>query len=621
MKHSSQLTPSGQDYKALHGQAVRHLQAGQMDQGIALLHKACELNPGSADIHKDLGTAYWQAGQPETAQKHYEKAAKLAPKNAAVLNGLAAFLIEQGSASKAQNFLRRALKIEPRNPEIQNNLGVACHKTGKLPESEECFRSAIQLNPNWANPYFGLGRLLREQKRNEEADQALRQALKINPGHALAWDELGALMLEMQALDDARKCYENVVKYYPQYEPGWLKLLRVVEQKGDLEDAQEFIQKAYSLFPNNLGLIQAEAKIARRQGKLDHAVEILEKTLPTLKQDSYKNAGIFFELGLLYDRTDKVDKAFEAFETANTLFLKKPTVEECDFDFIPDIIKSFKECFIPSWVESWSSPPEYRADQPAPVFLVGFPRSGTTLLEQVLNSHPDVIACEERPVVETIYRDMEERFGKKFPENLNTLTPEDIEHYRDMFFDIHEKYGTDFSQKPVFVDKMPVNMIFAGLIYRMFPNCKFILAIRHPCDCALSCFMQEFEANNAMIHFTRLSETARMYDQYFDLWQHFSNVLPLQVYTHRYEDLVGNFQPSVKALLQFLGVDWDDAVLEYDKTARESQGVHTPSYHQVTEKIYTRASGRWLRYHEHIEPVLDVLAPWAEHFGYAVKEK
>lgn len=165
---------------------------------------------------------------------------------------------------------------------------------------------------------------------------------------------------------------------------------------------------------------------------------------------------------------------------------------------------------------------------------------------------------------------------------------------------------------------MPLNMTDAGFIHRLFPEAKFIFALRHPCDSVLSCFMQAFAPNEAMIEFADLRSGAEFYDCSLRVWEHFRSVLPLNVHVIKYEDVVGNFGPAIGSFLDFLGVEWEDGVQDHDRTARERAQTRTPSYSQVTEKIYTTSTGRWRAYRKHLEPILPLLCPWAQKYGYEI---
>jgi hypothetical protein len=171
------------------------------------------------------------------------------------------------------------------------------------------------------------------------------------------------------------------------------------------------------------------------------------------------------------------------------------------------------------------------------------------------------------------------------------------------------------------VDKLPLNILGAPLIHRLFPDARLIFAERHPCDVVLSCFMQNFELNPAMANFLDLGDAARLYDLVLSFWRRSRQILPLEVHTVRYEALVESKEDAMRPLLQFLGLAWDDEVVEHQRTAAKRGAISTPSYAQVAQPIYRRASGRWLRYRTEMEDVLPILAPWAEWLGYGTLEE
>ena len=166
------------------------------------------------------------------------------------------------------------------------------------------------------------------------------------------------------------------------------------------------------------------------------------------------------------------------------------------------------------------------------------------------------------------------------------------------------------------IDKFPLMTLRAAHIHRAFPDAKFIFALRHPCDVVLSCYMQNFMVTSAMSSFLTLENSAKLYDSAMTFWECAREVMPLDVHTVRYEDMVQDLEGELRPLIAFLGLEWDDALLDHQKTARDRGYIRTPSYAQVTEKVYTRSSGRWEAYRQHLEPILPVLAPWIEKFGY-----
>ncbi len=249
-----------------------------------------------------------------------------------------------------------------------------------------------------------------------------------------------------------------------------------------------------------------------------------------------------------------------------------------------------------------------------PIFLIGFPRSGTTLLDQILDSHPALQVIEEQALIENIYRNLAQT-AAGYPAALATLDTDQIRKLRQQYFDHAARY-LEAGAGTHFIDKLPLNTADIGLIARLFPEARIILALRHPCDVCLSCFMQAFAPNDAMANFYTIEDTARLYAEVMGLWQHYESLLPLNYHRVKYEDIVADFAGETRRLLNFLGLDWDARVLEYNRHARARKHINTPSYNQVTEEIYTRARYRWQRYDEQLRPVMPMLAPFIDYFGY-----
>jgi tetratricopeptide (TPR) repeat protein len=606
--------PSQQnDPVSLHKQAIQYLQKGQFDQGIKLLKDALELNPRSSDLHKDLGTAYWQKGEPEKAEQHYEKSLKLSPKNAQVLNNYGGFLISNDRIKKAEKLLKKAVEIDPNNPEIMNNLGMVYYQQKKLGLAGQFFENAAKSAPNWANPYYNLGLVFKDLEEFEKADIALRKALSLNNRHALAWLELGHIMDIGKDLESTIKCYENSVRYYPLNETAWTSLVGALEKAGELERADDLIQTA----KNNFGkkhpvLILAEAKIQRRNGNVNKAIELLISTLEILNPNSYKNASIYYELGTLYDKAKKYELAFEQFKKANELRKLHPGLSSFSYEDYPNKI----ELMINISNNITSQPSQQSVDDyPDPVFLIGFPRSGTTLLEQILKSHKNTSLGEEIGAIDNLYLYCLHKYGQDYFKDIHNLSKDTLSELRANYFTSMKEQKLDVKDK-VLIDKMPLNMTYTPLINLIFPNSKFILALRHPYDCVLSCFMQNFAFNESLIHFLDLENAANLYDGVFTAWRIFNKNHNLNVHHHFYEDLIQDFRPTIQSLLEFIELEWNDSILEYDKTAKTGQGVYTPSYDQVTEKIYTHSSGRWKNYINQLEPTMVKLSPWIEYFDY-----
>ena len=482
--------------------------------------------------------------------------------------------------------------------------GCSLLEKGDLQEAERFLSQAVRLAPSSPAAHAGLGRLLQRTRRPALAEKAYRHALQLRPDYAHAWGELGNLFKEHRRVKEAVDCFRRATSLDSAVRAPWIGLLQVLEWANRHDEVEAVLAAAKKALPPSAPLLVAEARFLRHRSKAAEAISLLEGFLDTC-ETSPQNADLFFELGDLYDLVDVPDKAFGSFARAHGCRLTGAAYNNDQFS---GVIARLRTGFTPAMCGEDSE--QRQPSSLSPVFLVGFPRSGTTLLDQILSSHPDVGVAEE---IRAVNKMVQHLASGGYPESLERLRERDILELREIYFSEHRKY-MDIGSRKIFVDKMPLNLVHAGLIRRVFPGARFILALRHPCDAVLSCFMRKFSLRGATV----LGDLAQSYSEIFDLWQHYRDILDLTVHEVRYEDVVADFRATVSGLLDFLGLEWNDAVLEFDKTARAKGHIFTPSYHQVTQKIYTRASGRWLRYRQHLEPVLPVLAPWAHRYGYAM---
>lgn len=621
--------------EALRRQAMQALTAGKLAEGMALLEKALEKSPSSPDICNDLARAHLRNGDAARAEQYLIRATQLAPADPFFLNSYGVFLLSEARLDDAAPVLERALAVKPGHHEIANNLGLLHHQRGDLKMAEEFFLQAIRSNPSWPGGYGNLGNLMRDLKQNDRAEKAYREALRLAPGNIGGWHALAEFLRGIGKYEEAVACLRRIMSQAPFNEKAWLPIVELQETMNKLDDAAETLKDIKARFPNSTAAAIIEGRLLRRQGKTEEAVARLE-SLGTLAENSLHYIPLQFELGQAYERAGDADKAFACFSRAKSAQAKSAEAQKLDKDQYINTIACIRQEFTPAIAKAITSAPA-TAKSPAPVFLVGFPRSGTTLLDQILSSHPRIFVAEEEPVMNQLTMHLVRKFGGKPPSGAQTrggvpdwllnnpcypacladLKDGDIAELREIFFKGH---GAEARMEDgrIFIDKLPLNIRHAGFIRRVFPDAKFILALRHPCDSVLSCFMQQFRLNPAMMPFLDINSGARLYDEVFSLWDHYTQLLPLKTHTIRYEDVVADFRPAVSSLLEYLGVEWNDAVLEYDKTARE-RNINTPSYHQVTEKIYTRASGRWQRYRQHLQPILDILEPHAKKHGYSME--
>lgn len=457
--------------------------------------------------------------------------------------------------------------------------------------------------------YAGLGQL-------DDAVDSYHLALEISPAVAESHFHLGNALAARGDRLDALEAFQRAVQLKPDFVEAHGNVCRELERAHRIEELRQALAEAQRLCtPNHPVLQLRRAELARHDGDMATARRILEAQRNSPADPDVLEAGAYL-LAEVCDRMEDADAAFGAATLANQHSAAVNAARQISPAAYLDQISALRAQFTEDWVARWQQPAVTDAISD-PVFLVGFPRSGTTLLDSVLRSHPAIDVVEEQPMVSKLERAVSELPGG-YPGALADLTAAQLTQLRAVYFTELARHRDPESKAGVVVDKLPLNLVHAGLLQRVFPAARFVFALRHPCDSVLSCYLRAFELNEGMVNFLQLEDAAELYDRTMLLWQQYGQVLPLNGYTVRYEALIDSLQDTMTPLLRFLGLDWDPAMNEYAATARSRTDIQTPSYHQVTEAIYTRARYRWQRYNEHLTPVLPLLTRWARHWGYDV---
>ncbi len=515
---------------------------------------------------------------------------------------------------KHRKLARKVTQRErPQSAAALNDRGVQRYKAHDLREAAACFKQAIQSDPSNALAYTNLGLVHWELTSRDEAIRCYRTAVALDSGLVTARVNLGSALVRLGAVAEAMEQFRVALEREPENLTARTCLADACDKLSRLDEAYRHCRIALASNPEHVGAKVILATVYRRQGRVDDAIHLLAGATPP-EDDAVLGYSVQFELGKLYDARGEYPRAFHHFAEGNRILeLVQRSRGACAQDFLQKV-QRHREVYSAEWVASWSDATPTRATR-TPVFLVGFPRSGTTLLDQILDSHPAICVLEEKPILDWLQAILDE-LPQHYPEMLASLRDDDVDELRRLYFHRLREYGEPDSAA-LLIDKLPMNIIHAGLIVRMFPEAKFILALRHPCDVCLSCFMQPFEANHAMANFCSLGDAVRLYDSVMGLWRQYVDLLPIDHYTIKYESLVADFDQEVGRLLSFLGAEWDDAVKDFSEHARSRPGrVSTPSYSQVTEPIHARAVNRWSRYRTQLSPHLSRLASHIRHLGY-----
>lgn len=559
----------------------------------------------------EAAIAHFEAGRFEAAAAVCREVLTAEPAHPHALHMLAILRAEQGHTEEGLAFLQRALATGVIHPAMQHMHGKLLMRLNRNAEATESLKRSLQIDPDQPQVVQLLGVALSRLERHTEAEQVLQQALTFWPDDARLLDALGAAYMAAGRYAEACEPLERAIAADADFPEVYGNLAVVYEQSNRPEDAERLAAAGFARWPEHSTLRLIAARLARHAG--DYAAA--QEQLLTLQAMSNLSAplqrDIEFELGWCADGLGDTDAAFQFFGAAKLRAeaLAAPSAE----------LKAIYPRQLEGLMRLYSGPALpvatlSRAAQPPPAFLLGFPRSGTTLLDTMLDAHGGFKVMEEQPSIQAML-DAYLAAGFSYPADLLRLTPEAGRDMREAYFRISREAGWDGS-RPL-LDKSPFAAAHVGLLQRIFPGAPLVFLARHPCDVVLSCFMNNFQFNSGTVHFVRLDTTVRLYCDAMALWLLYRERLPLNHIMLRYEDLVTQPEVELRRLLEFLGAPWSAAVLDHASHALKRGRIPTPSYRQVSQPLYQSARDRWRRYAAYLEPHLPALMPYIRAFGYA----
>jgi len=643
------LASHGDDAEALHLLGVLLAQRGELDEARDLIERAAALDAQCAAMRVHLGNVRMLLGRRSEAIDAYRAATVLEPANASGWSNLALTLHGEGDVAGAIDACRQGLTAKPPDPETlaslartlracgarqeaestcrevlalapghvdtRQTLGLLLLDGGEFAEALECFRIVVDAQPE--NP-FGHTWLGDALERNGDVDAAIAactKAVEMAPAEPEVHAGLAGVLWRTRRLDAAVREFRRAVELDPARLEPRANFAALLERMSRLEEAATEANAGLSHHPDDPYLNLPAARCARRSGDREAALRRLEavdaSTAPLDMQ-----AQIRYALGQLHDALGDVAPAFEAFREANALAAASPQARDVSKTRYLDEVAA--TCAIVPRLPAVANLESAPAAEDSPAFLGGFPRSGTTLSDQILDSHPLGRTLSEKPAMDEVV-DRLAGSAAGYPAALEIASPGEVQALRGAYDTVVSSF-VQVAPGELLVDRYPLNLVRLPTIWRLFPRARIVLALRHPCDVVLSCYMQHFALNDAMASFLDLEDGARLYNAVMGLWRTCTEHLEIDVHVLRYESLVEDFDNEVRALLAFLGLPWSDRVLGFAEHARARGDINTPSYHQVTRGIYADARERWRRYAEPLAPVLPLLAPWVEYFGYSLDQ-
>lgn len=564
-----------------------HGQLGEFAAAEKCWKKVVKLEPDHPAALYHLGLTYQSQGKTVDAIESYRKALKLQPGMFEALNNLGALLRSLNRLDEALELLQHASRLQPTNPVILNNLGLALKDKGRLDDAVGRYESAIQAQPAYPEAHFNLGNIQQLQGKTQEAKISYQRALTYQANFPMALINLGKILLSEGNSADALQYFQRALQIQPGSTDALTAIADVHEKLGDFENAYAQLQAVMDQGVQPANAAVTYATVCRRLGRHAEAIARLEPLTAQAGLPSTLRQELHFKLGDLYDDQAQYDEAFRHYQQANRLS-PFPFDEQAAYLQFQSLNDTFNADTLPAMARA-------RNASERPLFIVGMPRSGTSLVEQILASHPDVYGGGELDQMGDLLNSFPKRFGQPYPYAMSRLGADDLDSLAEVYLD---RLATLSPEAKRVTDKMPHNFLHLGLIARLFPRARVIHCQREPMDTCLSIYFHNFNANHP--YASDLTRLGGYYRRYQGLMQHWKQSLDIPILDVQYETLVTDQEAESRRLIAFCGLEWDDCCLRYHESKRR---VNTPSYDQVRQPMYRSSIGRWQAYARNLDPL------------------
>ncbi len=584
------LAEAPQHPHALHLLGVLAHQRGQHSEARTLIEQALAAHGPHPVFYSNLATVCLALGLLEQAEAHCRTALRLKPDLADAHTNLAAILERQGQRAAAENARRQALYHQSLPPDNRAQL-----------------EEAVRREPQNAGAQLELGTALLARGQAEQALAPLREAVRLKPDFVAAHHNLGSALTAVNQLDEAMACFRMALRLEPRNSAVRQNLAATLVFQGRTAEALAELEEALRLDPEQAHVIFMLSKVAVG-GHYRFADEEVRRIAALAERGSVPmvdRSQLHLALALWFDQTGATDAAFEHALRGKALCAEVERAQGVAYD--PALHERYADrliaTFTPAYFERVRS---LGVSSDLPIFVVGMMRSGTTLAEQILASHPQVYGAGELADMGLLAGSLPRRLGAMddYPECVARLDARTVNEVAAAYLQVLQKHavsGRHVSPARV-VDKMPLNFLGLGLIATLFPRARIVHCRRDPLDTCLSCFLRNFSTSFAFNY--DLAHLGAYYRQYERLMAHWRAVLPVPIFELPYEDMTADPETLSRRLVAFCGLDWDDRCRRFHETDRP---VRTASMLQVRQPIYRGAVGRWRRYEKHLQPLIEAL--------------
>ena len=590
--------PSPKHLAQVFREAVAFQRTGRLDEAAQRYRTILASDPKQFETLHLFGVLHAQRGKLEEAVGLLRRAVDCNPASAEALNNLGITLIRIKQHAEAIQFLERAIAINPGNTHTHCNLGNALVALERPREAAMCFERAIALKPDFAEALCNLGAVLHALGRNAEAVECLEKSLALNPNLTESWHNLGIAFAELDRSDEAIECFKMVLASNSRNAPVWVDLGGAYFVLGRFEEASASYEKALELEPDNARFhfklaqvkeyARGDPQLAAMEALVRRGASVPAEVLPELN----------FALAKAHDDLGEYELAFSYILEGNALKRRRT---EYDETATLALFEQIRATFTPDFIRDRAGTGRL-AD--SPIFILGMPRSGSTLIEQVLASHASVFAGGERPDFRQTFESLGSTDGASvaYPRSMSAISGAQLREAGAAYV---ARTGSWKAGGPAVrvTDKMPQNFLYVGPIHLALPNARIIHTRRNSIDTCLSCFSKLFSGNYPFAY--DLGELGRYWRGYARLMRHWHDVLPAgAILDVEHERLVEDFEGEVRRILTYCGLEWDDACMLFYTTKRP---VRTSSALQVRQPIFSSSTGRWRPDAATLRPLLEGL--------------
>jgi len=587
------------DDKATLSEGIALLERKRTDAALAVLLPFLKDNPRNVEALHGVGMAQYLNRNYKLAIKNMSQAVALQPNNVVLLSNLAEAVRRDKKPEKALGLFRKAISIRDDYPMAHLGVANCLGDLDRFPEATKVFLEIVMRDPGFAPAYHYLGVQLTDNNRPKEALPVLRKAVALRENYAEALVALAMALDETEHSEEALEIFQQLLAKDEDNASLHNTIGNMLKDHGRIEDAIAHFRIAMQTDPNSIAATMSLAQ-AQKGPKEENDLVALENFMKQSNLSKGERRGLHFTIGKYHDDLDNYDEAFRHLKIANDMDDREPPfdIKKAAMSF-----SGIKKLFTPEFFHPRKG---MGCESEIPVFILGMPRSGTTLLEQVLASHPEAHGAGELRTIGDLSRSLTGGLPRRpnYAQAMNRLDPITACNLGDRY--AQHLYGLSGNRAKRVTDKMPGNFQNLGFIAQILPRARIIHSRRCPVSTCLSLYFKNFAK---VISYSRdLTWLGQKYRLYHDLMDHWRKVLPLEILDVDYEDMVSDHEATVRRVLDFAGLDWNDACLDFHKTERK---VKTASQWQVRQPLYDSSLERWRHYSHHLGPLFEALGDLA----------